>query len=78
MCYRNRLTHNGALAPGVLLNKGAVDDPIFYPDLMLGVECVNDVGLLAITERAVNEFLKIVDSVVPGGQQERLNAKKGC
>jgi hypothetical protein len=74
--YRNPLTHNSVLAPGVLLNKGNVSDPIFYPDPKLGIECVNLVGLLAITERAVEEFLKSADSVVPGSRQETTNAKK--
>src|ERR1700730_10189014 len=47
--YRNPLTHNGALVPGVLLNKGDVADPVFYLDHEQGVECVNVVGLLSIT-----------------------------
>ena len=74
--FRNPVTHNGALAPGVLLNKGAASDPVFYPDPKLGVECVNVVGLLAITSRAVEEFLKTAESVVPGSHQETTNAKK--
>lgn len=74
--YRNPLTHNSVLAPGVLLNRGAVDDPVFYPDPKLGVECVNVVGLLAITARAVEDFLRTAGSVVPGSHQETTNAKK--
>jgi hypothetical protein len=41
------------------MNKGDVTDPVFYQDKEQGVECVNVVGLLALTERAVDEFLKI-------------------
>jgi hypothetical protein len=74
--YRNPLTHNSALAPGVLLNKGNIGDPVFYLDPDRVVECVNVVGLLSITERAVEEFLMIADSVVPGSHQEKTNAKK--
>ena len=74
--YRNPLTHNSVLATGVLLNKGDADDPIFYPNAEGGVECVNLVGLLSITTRAVEEFLKVADSVVPGSHQEMINAKK--
>jgi hypothetical protein len=75
--YRNPLTHNSALAPGVLLNKGSVDDPVFYPDKERIIECVNVVGLLSITERAVERFLQVAEDVVPRSRQAGINAKKG-
>jgi hypothetical protein len=75
--YRNPLTHNSALAPGVLLNKGSVDDPVFYPDRERFIECINVVGFLSITERAVEQFLRVAEEVVPTSNQASINAKKG-
>jgi predicted nucleotidyltransferase len=74
--FRNPLTHNGAIGPGVLLNKGAVDDPVFYPDPKKVIECVNVVGLLAHTERAVAQFLQVADQVLPGSHQAATHAEK--
>jgi hypothetical protein len=76
--YRNPLTHNSALAPGVLLNRGGVDDPVFYLDKERVVECVNVVGLLSITERAVDWFLQVAEDVVPKSHQASVSALKGA
>jgi hypothetical protein len=76
-CFRNPLTHNGALVPGVLLNKGEISDHVFYPfQEERDIEVVNVVGLLAIIEQAVEEFLKVAPSIVPNSQQAKINALK--
>jgi hypothetical protein len=74
--FRNPLSHNGALAPGVLINKGGVDDPIFYPDDDKVMEAVNVVGMLKATEHAVAQFLAASDTLVPGSHQAAVHAQK--
>jgi len=66
-----------ALVPGVLLNKGEISDHVFYPfQEERDIEVVNVVGLLAIIEQAVEEFLKVAPSIVPNSQQAKINALK--
>jgi hypothetical protein len=75
--FRNPLTHNGALVPNVYLETGNTEGPVFHLDEDKIVECVNLTALLAITDSAVSEFLRIIDSVVPGSHQKTINEMKG-
>jgi hypothetical protein len=72
--YRNLLLHNTALAPDHIM---FIDELNAAPFVSgdLGVH-VNVVAFLRVTKSAVAAFLRKIDQVVPGSDQERLISLK--
>ena len=68
--YRCLLLHNSALAVDHFLFLGEPSAPSFVTDAS-GVH-VNVAGFLRVTGIAVPAFLKKIDQVVPGSEQERI------
>jgi len=68
--YRCLLLHNAALAQNHFLFLGESGGPPFVTD-HFGVH-VNVEAFLRVTRNAVPAFLKKVDQVVPGSNQERI------
>jgi hypothetical protein len=68
--YRNLLLHNAALAPQHML---FMSDPKGPPFLTDGAKPhVNVVSFLAVSKVAVGSFLRDVEKVVPGSDQENI------
>ena len=74
LMFRNTLTHNAAIVPGVLLKKIESDERAFidYGDTFV----VNVTGLLKLNKLAVDKFLTDPLSVT-GSTQEQSIRKKG-
>lgn len=75
--FRGPLTHNAAMVPGLLLEKGNVGDPVFHDDPSgQGVICLSLVPFLEVSKRAVEQFLKSHGGIVPTSGQWKDLAKK--
>jgi hypothetical protein len=66
--YRNLLTHNAVLAPGVSLDIGTLNDAVVESGRD-GTYCINLVPFLDTSKKAVLRFLKQKDVIVPSGKQ---------
>jgi len=72
--YRDLLLHNAVIADQHVMGIGNPEQEPFLE--WRGRIHINVPAFLRVTERAVLKFLSVVDTVVPGSDQERVNALK--
>src|SRR5262249_29399275 len=72
--FRCLLVHNASIAPGQVLSLGGSDEPPFYLRDQI-VDGIGLGGLLGLSEQAVAQFLRIVDSLANSEQAVAIMKK---